>query len=169
MFCGFVTLSETLNVAIQTRDSSDVPINADDFPTFRVYSGSGLILSGQATTFRHTGTITGATNASPIVITSTAHGLSTGNRVNNTGVGGNTNANGAHTITRVSADTFSLDGSTGNAPYTSGGTFRVAGFYNVALVATAGNGFAVGNVYTVQLSWQISSSARADVLTFGVY
>src|SRR5262245_51009020 len=67
-------------------------------------------------------TITGATNASPIVITSTAHGLSTGDRVTVASVGGNTNANGDWTVTRIDANTFSLDGSSGNATYTSGGT-----------------------------------------------
>ena len=67
--------------------------------------------------------ITGATNASPIVITSAAHRLETGHVVEITGVGGNTAANGTWTITRVGANTFSLNGSTGNGAYTSGGTW----------------------------------------------
>ena len=62
------------------------------------------------------GNVSGATNASPIVITtSAAHGLSTGAIVTVTGVKGNTAANGAWTITVVSAIEFSLQGSTGNA------------------------------------------------------
>lgn len=65
--------------------------------------------------------VTGATNASPIVITSTAHGLVTGDRVTIASVGGNTAANGNWTITKNDANTFSLDGSTGNGAYTSGG------------------------------------------------
>ena len=66
--------------------------------------------------------ITGATNASPIVITIVGHGLTTGDQVVITGVLGNTAANGsAWTITVLSDDTFSLTGSTGNAAYTSGG------------------------------------------------
>lgn len=67
-------------------------------------------------------TITAATNASPIVITSTAHGLSTGDPVTVASVGGNTAANGDWVVTRVDANSFSLDGSTGNDDYTSGGT-----------------------------------------------
>jgi hypothetical protein len=67
-------------------------------------------------------TITAASNASPIVITSTAHGLATGDRVTVASVGGNTAANGDWVITKVDADTFRLDGSTGNGTYTSGGT-----------------------------------------------
>ncbi len=170
MFAGFITLGDTIHLSVQTRDASDVPINADDFPTFRVYSTSGLLAAGGGTaTFRHTGTITGATNVSPIVITSVAHGLFTGVRVNITGVGGNAAANGTFTITKLTADTFSLDGSTGNGAYTAGGTFRVAGFYDLAIVASGGNGFEAGEAYSVHCSWLISTSARAQLLTFQVY
>ena len=73
------------------------------------------------------GTVTGATNANPIVITSVAHGLRTGDMVTIEGVGGNTNANGTYTITRVGDDTFSLNSSTGNGAYTAGGTWRAVG------------------------------------------
>lgn len=65
--------------------------------------------------------ITGATNASPIVITAAGHGLATGNRVVVKGVLGNTAANGFFTVTVVDANTFSLDGSAGGGAYTSGG------------------------------------------------
>lgn len=61
------------------------------------------------------------TNASPIVITSTSHGFSTGNLVYISEIEGTTSANGKWTITKITADTFSLDGSVGNAAYTSGG------------------------------------------------
>ncbi len=66
-------------------------------------------------------TITGATNASPIVITATGHGYSTGDNVKVSGVAGNTAANGRWTITVIDANSFSLNGSAGNAAYTSGG------------------------------------------------
>jgi len=68
-------------------------------------------------------TVTGATNASPIVITTSAnHLFATGDRVIVASVGGNTAANGEFYITKISATTFSLDGSTGNGAYTAGGT-----------------------------------------------
>lgn len=70
------------------------------------------------------GTITNATNATPIVITSTGHGLSTGNEITIIGVGGNTAANGTWTVTVVDADTFSLDTSVGNGAYSAGGTWN---------------------------------------------
>jgi len=76
-----------------------------------------------------TGNVTGATNASPIVITvSTAHGLADGQDVTITGVGGNTAANGTFTIASASGSTFSLVGSTGNGTYTTGGTYSVTRF-----------------------------------------
>jgi|SRR5215207_10180979 len=71
--------------------------------------------------------ITGATNATPIVITSTSHGLSDGDLVAITSVGGNTNANGVFRVAGSTANTFQLtDPDTGaniagNAAYTSGG------------------------------------------------
>lgn len=68
-------------------------------------------------------TITGATNASPIVITTSgSHGLTTGASVTLSGVMGNTAANGTFTITVISPTSYSLGGSTGNGSYTSGGT-----------------------------------------------
>ena len=68
-------------------------------------------------------TITNATNASPIIVTSASHGLSTGDVITIEGVVGNTNANAEWVITKIDANSFSLDDSTGNAGYTSGGTF----------------------------------------------
>jgi len=67
-------------------------------------------------------TITGATNATPIVITIASHGYVTGDQAAISGVLGNTAANGNWSITVLTANTCSLDGSVGNAAYTSGGT-----------------------------------------------
>lgn len=68
-----------------------------------------------------TGTITNATNATPIVITSATHGLSTGEYVRIIEVEGNTAANGDWQITELTGNTFSLDGSVGSGAYTAGG------------------------------------------------
>jgi hypothetical protein len=84
--------------------------------------------------------ITGATNATPIVITLTAHGYATGDKLEIQGVLGNTAANGTWTITNVSANTFSLDSSVGNGAYTSGGTIKgpAVGFSGTGYTATVG-------------------------------
>lgn len=69
--------------------------------------------------------ISGATNATPIVITVAANsGLKTGDRVAISGITGNTNANGEWTLAAVTATTFQLVGSAGNGTY--GGTPRMA-------------------------------------------
>lgn len=80
--------------------------------------------------------ITAASNASPIQITSAAHGRSTGDSVTITGVGGNTAANGSWSITVVDANNFTLNGSTGNGAYTSGGTFGTGSRVRRSMVAT---------------------------------
>lgn len=61
----------------------------------------------------------------PITITSTAHGLTSGQQVVISGVVGNTNANGAWFIQVPDANHFILDGAQGNAAYTSGGTWSL--------------------------------------------
>ena len=72
--------------------------------------------------------ITGASNTSPIEITSAGHGLSTGHYVVVGNVVGNTAANGFFQITVTGSNTFELNGSVGNGAYTSGGTWtRVTG------------------------------------------
>ncbi len=86
-------------------------------------------------TFADTRTITGASNTSPIVITtaSTA-GLANRQQVTIAGVLGNTNANGVRFIKVLSATTFELYSDSlaltpvaGNATYTSGGTASFLG------------------------------------------
>jgi len=67
-------------------------------------------------------TITGATNAAPIVLAIAAHPFSTGQVIDVASVGGNTNANGRWQINVVDANSVALIGSQGNAAYTSGGT-----------------------------------------------
>lgn len=71
--------------------------------------------------------ITGATNATPIVITATAHGFSNGDVVYINGVAGNLSANGVWVIASVTINTFALTdpvsggNAVGSAAYTSGG------------------------------------------------
>lgn len=109
-------------------------------PNALYYKGIDRILKGQTDidtdTFKcvlvdlddYALTVAGATNATPIVITtSSSHGLSSGDSVAIAGVGGNTNANGVFSITVLSSTTFSLqnvrEGTdiAGNGAYTTGG------------------------------------------------
>jgi len=71
--------------------------------------------------------ITGATNATPIVITATSHGFANGDLVFIDGVGGNLAANGFWKIANQTVNTFELTNpvsganAVGSAAYTSGG------------------------------------------------
>ncbi len=67
------------------------------------------------------GTITGASNATPIVIDCTAHGFTTADVITVHDVGGNDAANDTWAITVIGDDSYSLDGSTGDGAYASGG------------------------------------------------
>jgi hypothetical protein len=67
--------------------------------------------------------IDSSTNASPIVVTDASHNLNTGDYVTITGHDTNTAANGFWKITKVDANKFSLDGSTGNGIGAGTGTW----------------------------------------------
>lgn len=88
-----------------------------------VYDNSGALALETVNWNLTTGSITGATNATPIVVTSNSHGLSVGNVVAIDGVLGNTATNGKWYVTAVTTNTFTLGGSVGNGAYTSGGTW----------------------------------------------
>lgn len=105
--------------------------------------------------------ITGATNATPISITCAAHGYSTGDTVVITGVNGNTNANGTWEITSTGANTFTLDGSAGNAAYTSGGTARLRNNTRVMLTTAVTQNIA--STGPGRAAW--TSAAGANVTT----
>lgn len=69
-------------------------------------------------------TITGATQANPVVITSNAHGFANGDTIYIESVGGMTQLNGNHyVVANQAANTFELSGinGTGYGAYTSGG------------------------------------------------
>lgn len=80
------------------------------------------IFGATPTAVAGSGAVTGATNASPIVITQVGHGKANGDAVFISGVGGNTAANGAWVIANITANTYELRGSAGNGAYTAGGT-----------------------------------------------
>jgi hypothetical protein len=102
-------------------------------------------ISGTGSWNGNTLSVTAATNATPIQITtSSIHGYSTGQSVSISGVLGNTNANGSWLITVTGTNTFTLTGSAGSGTYTSGGTvfngFQNDGYqtiYNVAMFSSA--------------------------------
>ena len=93
------------------------------FDIFLQYSAGALGLT-TANFTNNTGTLSNATNAQPIVITSASHGMANNDLVGIWNVGGNTAANGVWSIANVTTNTFELEGSVGNGAYTSGGSWR---------------------------------------------
>src|SRR2546422_6048566 len=94
--------------------------------------------------------IVGATNASPIVVTTGgAHGFVTNQCVKITGVTGNTNTNGDWVITVVNTTQFALNHSAGSGTYLSGGTAQ-----SVTITTAAGHGLAAeGQVIIAGATW----------------
>ncbi len=114
------------------------------------------------------GSVTGASNATPIVITTTSTaGMSNGDLVTIAGVTGNTAANGNWIIQGLTATSFQLktlngNNSTGNGAYVSGGTWfdaikittaSTTGLNNGQLVTIAG----VGGNTAANGSWTITN------------
>ena len=85
---------------------------------FRFYKDQAIITAAATN-------VSAITQASPGAVTSTGHGLSTGDKVILSGLGGMVELNNREfTVTSTGPDTFTLDGenTTGHAAYTSGGT-----------------------------------------------
>lgn len=91
--------------------------------------------------------ITGATQANPVVITAASHGMDNGNVVDISGVVGMTELNGnTYAIANVTTNTFELENidGTGFTAYTSGGT---AIQYTAAIAMNEGGYSYVTNTY----------------------
>lgn len=109
-------------------------------------------------------TITGATNANPIEITTSApHGLLTGAVATIASVGGNTNANGTWEITKTGASTFTLNSRAGNSAYTSGGTATPYNRYRKGMASTyplvgTGDGLVADNLISFSAVFGVDSA-----------
>jgi hypothetical protein len=144
--------------AARTAPGDTIRIMGSPAPTSLGQNGVWTSQALQATK-----TITGATNATPISITCTAHGYSTGDTVVVTGIAGNTNANGTWEITNTGANTFTLDGSAGNAAYTSGGTARLRNNTRVKLATAVTQNIA--STGPGRAAWTASASVTATLDT----
>lgn len=166
-FLGFVTLESSLVGTVLTRTTAFAPTNASSSPTYRIYGSSGTpVLTGTVDGYRDTGTVGSTTNATPVVVTDVAHGLKTGNRITlaATGIGA---LNTTFTITRLTDDTFELDGSTAPGSTSSTGTWNVSGLYYFSIACTAANGFAAGTTYSILFNYTVST-AMGERHTFTV-
>jgi hypothetical protein len=120
VLADFTEMSAVLGYAIITITPANLGFNLD---TTNHVATSAYTYKWQFSSVP----ITGATNATPIVISTVAvsHGLTTGAKVVISDVAGNTAANGTWTITVVDTQHFSLDTSVGNGAYVNGGSWGV--------------------------------------------
>jgi hypothetical protein len=169
-YFGFVPLSANLLAGQETRNASTQALqDADSPPVYRVYGPSGIMGQGTGTmTFKDQGTITAASNATPIQITSANHGLSTGTRVTITGVTGNTAANGTWTVTVIDGNNFTLNSSVGNGAYVSGGAWHATGLYQASILADPNQGYLSGQTYWFWATWSVSGVVSGELSTFTV-
>lgn len=170
MFVGFVDLEDTIAFAFTVRNASRSPVAPDTDPSFRVYGPDGLIATNtRLATKLDTVSISSVVATSPITVnTSSDHGFYTGDRITITGVGGITAANSTWTITKVDADTFTLDTSTESGTYTSGGTAHVAGLWQVSIDVLQSLGFERGVTYTVRVAYAVSGTNYVEEFSFQV-
>ena len=112
----------TGHTAVRAVPGDDLRLMASPEPTS---VGAGTWTSGPSYTGSSSEVaIQSSTNASPIVVTSASHGLVTGDTVEISGHTTNTFANGMWEVTKLTDDTYSLDGSTGNGVGGASGTGR---------------------------------------------
>lgn len=170
-FAGLFALGTTgVLLPFSTTNASGLVLTPDATPAYRVHGPSGPLDSvyGPASRVTSGVAITGATNATPIVVTATGHGLVTGDVVVISGVLGNTAANGTFTVTSINANTFSLTTSVGNGAYTSGGVFAFNGLWKISIDVTEANGFIEGDNYTTEIVYLVSSALYRRLIRFGI-
>jgi hypothetical protein len=146
-------------------------LDANNFTlTTPLSNGGGGATTGSggtwSTALASVGAITAASNAKPIQITSTNHGLTTGQTVTIVGVQGlaaanNTPANPFWTITVVNPNAFTLNGSDGSASATAGtggywsrnpGPTYLMGMTGTGINLNTGRGYALsqGSTLTIE-------------------
>lgn len=169
MFEGFADEATAFSFLVQAIDETEAPVDADAVPTWRCYGQNGLVASGSGSAaFAESGNLSGATNANPIVVTTTAnHGITTGQPVKISGVLGNLAANGSFIATYLSNTTFSIP-ATGNGAYTSGGAWHSTGLYRVTLAGSILSSLEAGKTYTVVVTYAVGGDVKTEVHTFTV-
>jgi len=146
--------------AVRTVPGDTIRIMGSPVPTSLGQNGVWTSQALQATK-----NISSSTNATPISVTCFGHGYSTGDTVVISGHTASTNANGTWEITVTGTNTFTLDGSVGNATGTASGTARLRNNTRVMLasavtqnIASTGPGRAL---------WTASANAGAFFNTAG--
>lgn len=131
VFSGRFTLASSFPQPAATGTTSDYVYLTESPDGLTV--GQYVVIEEPSTDYF---SVTGATNASPIVLsTGAAHSFVVGDRVNVSGVVGNTAANGNWTVSSVGSTTVTLSSAQGNGTYVSGGLVQRIPFSNYYTVS----------------------------------
>jgi hypothetical protein len=144
--------------AVRTVPGDTIRIMGSPAPTSLGQNGVWTSQALQATK-----NISSSTNATPISVTSTAHGYSTGDTVVINGHTTNTNANGVWEITSTGANTFTLDGSVGNGAGGATGTVRLRNNTRVKLASAVTQNIA--STGPGRAAWTTGASVAATLDT----
>lgn len=112
-----------------------------------------------------------STNATPIVITSAAHGLTTGDTIQITGHTTNTKANGTWEVNVLTSSTFELVGSVGTTGAGSSGTWQLRNAQRVWLATANTAAIALPHPAVVnggqgtKTAWTASASVTSSLVT----
>ena len=144
--------------AVRTNPGDTIRIMGSPAPTSLGQNGVWTSQALQATK-----NLVSSTNATPIAITCTAHGYSTGDTVVITGHTTNTAANGTWEITNTGANTFTLAGSVGNGVGGASGTVRLRNNSRVKLTTAVTRNIA--STGPGRTAWTASASVTTTINT----
>jgi hypothetical protein len=123
-----------------TKDPFDLSSAVDCLTEreFGIVDRLAKFIRGSLTLAGLAATASDCTDAEPISVTTTAdHGYATGDKVTITGVTGNTACNVTNaTITKVDADEFTIDGTTGDGTYSAGGAIITVPTVDVGVIGS---------------------------------
>lgn len=162
-------MGSTFIAPLLIRDTGLSPVDADSAPIFRVYGPNGVLIGVTGScSFLDSGSLTSASNATPVVYTATAsHNLTSGFVVTASGVTGNSGANTFGICTVISPTTFSLANSVGSGAGT-GGTWHMTGLYTYTFNLTSLNGFNTATLYTTVIEGTSTGISFSYTQTFQV-
>lgn len=170
MYQGFIDADEGGTLIFQLRTSAGAPVEPDSAPKFKIVGPSGIINGsssfGSASSLE-SGTVTNATNTTPIQLTLTpvsSNPVAVGQSITVSGVNGNTGANGTFILSATNPPT--LTGSVGNGAYTNGGVWKTTGLYKVTITST--QGMTPGQTYSCILTWLEGGVQRSLQASFTV-
>ncbi len=165
MFLGFFDEMAAASFVAPLTDGDHGPISPDAAPVLVLYGADGPLAGTSEGEPAQEGAVTAISTAAPAVVTSAAHGLQTGQAVE---LVGTTARDGFYLATVLSADTFSLDGTTAGSAQAAVGSWRSAGVWRFDLPTAALPSLAAGSTYTAAVTYAVADAPKIDLHTLYV-